>query len=169
LTGVNQLGRRRTMMTTNSAPPKTPTPERQVTIVVGVDGSPGSLRAVEWAATEAERRGGVLEIHTAYSPGYVFVTADDIRQAMQRIIEEATSAAAETAPDIPVRGVAHEATPARSLIAASRDADLLVVGSRGRGGFAGLLLGSVSQQCSLHAHCTTVIVRTPDAHEGAAQ
>lgn len=154
-------------MTTDTSPPETASPEPSVTIVVGVDGSRGSLRAVEWAAAEARRRGGVLEIHTAYNPGYVFVTADDVRQAMQRIIEEATSAAAEVAPDIPVRGIAHEATPARSLITASRDADLLVVGSRGLGGFAGLLLGSVSQKCSLHAHCTTVIVRTPEAHEGS--
>lgn len=136
-------------------------------IVVGVDGSEGGLRAAAWAAAEARRGGGELEIHTAYSPGYVFVTAEDVRQAMARVIDEAAEVAAAVAPDVPVHGVTHEATPAHSLIEASRDADLLVVGSRGRGGFAGLLLGSVSQQCSLHAHCTTVIVRVPAPHGGA--
>ncbi|MGH9092789.1 MAG: universal stress protein [Acidimicrobiales bacterium] len=128
-------------------------------IVVGVDGSAGGLRAVEWAAAEAGRRGGELEISTVYSPGYVFVTAEDVRQAMQRVIHEAAGRAEAVAPGVTVRAVTHEAIPARSLIEASRDADLLVVGSRGHGGFAGLLLGSVGQQCSLHAHCTTVIVR----------
>jgi nucleotide-binding universal stress UspA family protein len=141
---------------------------RRRRIVVGVDGSQGSVRAVEWAAAEAGRGGAELEIHTAYSPGYVFVTAEDVRQAMHQVVHEATEVAAAIAPGVPVRGVAHEATPARSLIEASRGADLLVVGSRGRGGFAGLLLGSVSQQCSLHAHCTTVIVRTPPAQPGRA-
>lgn len=156
-------------MTTTSAPPATAAPAPPRTILVGVDGSPGSLRAVEWAATEAQRCGGALEIHTAYSPGYVFVTSDDVRRAMQRIVDEAASVASEIAPEVTVRKVAEEATPARSLIAASRNADLLVVGSRGRGGFAGLLLGSVSQQCSLHAHCTTVIVRAPGDHEEVAR
>ena len=135
-------------------------------IVVGVDGSEGGLRAVEWAAAEAGRCGGELEIHTAYSPGYVFVTPEDVRQAMQRVVREATEKAEAAAPGVPVRAVTHEATPARSLVEASRDADLLVVGSRGHGGFAGLLLGSVSQQCSLHAHCTTVIVRAASGRPG---
>lgn len=131
-------------------------------IVVGVDGSAGGIRAAEWAAAEATRCGGTLEVHTAYRPGYVFATEEDVREDMQQVVDEAAAAAEAAAPGVSVSRTTHEATPARSLIEASRDADMLVVGSRGRGGFAGLLLGSVSQQCSLHAHCTTVIVRAPE-------
>lgn len=149
-------------MTTQAAAGGSSATAARPRIVVGVDGSAGGIRAAEWAAAEAARCDGTLEIHTAYRPGYVFVTEEDVREAMQQVVDEATAAAAVVAPGVTVSGATHEATPARTLIEASRDADMLVVGSRGRGGFAGLLLGSVSQQCSLHAHCTTVIVRAPE-------
>ena len=69
---------------------------------------------------------------------------------------------ATVAPGVTFKGVTHEGPAAKVLLEASEGADLLVVGSRGLGGFSGLLLGSVSQQCSLHAHCPVVIVRPQD-------
>lgn len=141
--------------TTSLAPP----PHR---VVVGIDGSEGGIRALEWAAAEADRSGAVLEVHTAYGTGYVFITPSEVHQTMQRLIDEAVDHVVTTAPGVVVKGVIHEGAPAKALIEASRGADLLVVGSRGLGGFSGLLLGSISQACSLHAHCPVVIVRPCD-------
>jgi nucleotide-binding universal stress UspA family protein len=130
--------------------------------VVGIDGSEGSHRALEWAATEAARNGGVLEVHAVYSQGYAFVTPHEVERAMQRLLDDAATQIADVAPGVAFKGVIDEGSAAQILIEASKGAELLVVGSRGRGGFSGLLLGSVSQQCSLHAHCPIVIVRPPD-------
>jgi nucleotide-binding universal stress UspA family protein len=127
-------------------------------IVVGVDGSAGGTGALDWAVAEAERTGAVLDVHTVYAPGYVFVTAEEIQMAMDKVIEGAVERVAELAPSVPVGGTTHEGSAAAVLIEASRGASLLVVGSRGGGGFAGLALGSVSQQCAQHAHCPVVIV-----------
>jgi nucleotide-binding universal stress UspA family protein len=131
-------------------------------VVVGIDGSAGSDHALEWAAAEAARRGAVLEVHTSYSPGYAFITPQEVQQAMQHVLDEAVNHIVDLAPGLAFEGVTHEGSAAKVLIEASKGADLLVVGSRGLGGFSGLLLGSVSQQCSLHAHCPIVIVRPPE-------
>lgn len=128
-------------------------------IVVGIDGSAESMKALDWAAAEADRCGVVLEIQTAYEPGYQFITHDEVQRTMERLIAEAKDRVAKTAPGVHTASGVHEESPARILIEASDGADLLVVGSRGLGGFKGLLLGSVSQQCSLHAHCPITIVR----------
>ena len=128
-------------------------------IVVGVDGSENATRALEWAASQAERTGTLLEIHTSYGPGYVFITPSEVEQTLQRLVDQATARAVQVAPGVVTRGKTHQGSPATALIEASDGADLLVVGSRGLGGFRGLLLGSVSQQCSLHAHCPVVIIR----------
>ncbi|MHB1584517.1 MAG: universal stress protein [Acidimicrobiales bacterium] len=138
-------------------------------IVVGVDGSDGSTQALEWAAGEAGRTGATLELHTAYGPGGVLTTPASTERAMRRLVEQSTAHVHESAPNVDTVGLTHEGSPVTALIDASRGAELLVVGSRGRGGFAGLLLGSVSQQCAVHAHCPVVIVRpTDDAASGAA-
>jgi nucleotide-binding universal stress UspA family protein len=131
-------------------------------VVVGVDGSEGSNRALEWAAAEAARRGAILEAHTSYGQGYAFITSQEVHQAMQHLLDEAANHIADLAAGVTFKGVVHEGSAAKFLIEASEGADLLVVGSRGLGGFSGLLLGSVSQQCSLHAHCPIVIVRAPE-------
>ncbi len=128
-------------------------------IVVGVDGSEIAMKALDWAALEADRTGAVLEIHTAYEPGYVHVTQDEIQKNMERLVEEATARVAQLAPGVTTKSVTREESPATALIEASDGADLLVVGARGLGGFKGLLLGSVSQKCCLHAHCALVVVR----------
>jgi nucleotide-binding universal stress UspA family protein len=128
-------------------------------LVVGVDGSEGSQTALEWAAAEAGRTGAVIEIHAAYSPGYAFLTPSDVQRVLQEMIENATSHISSIAPDLMTKGIAHEGPPGAALVDASYGANLLIVGSRGLGGFAGLLLGSVSQQCVLHAHCPVLVVR----------
>jgi nucleotide-binding universal stress UspA family protein len=128
-------------------------------IVVGVDGSDGATKALDWAAAEAERTGAVLEIETAYEPGYLHVTKDEIQRCMDVLIENAAARVAKLAPGVTTVGRTHEESPAAVLIEASEGADLLVVGSRGLGGFKGLVLGSVSQQCSHHAPCPITIVR----------
>jgi nucleotide-binding universal stress UspA family protein len=144
------------MATTTTAPDHAAPIKR---VVVGIDGSEGSNRALEWAADQAGRTGAILEVHASYGPGYVFITAQEVHQSLQQLIDEAANHIATVAPGVTFKGVTHEEPAAKVLIEASEGADLLVVGSRGLGGFSGLLLGSVSQQCSLHAHCPVVIVR----------
>ncbi len=128
-------------------------------IVVGVDGSECANRALDWAAAYANRTGSVLEIQTAYEPGYVHIAGDEVQRVMGRIVDEARARVATSAPTVATVCETHEEVPAKVLIDASDGADLLVVGSRGLGGFKALLVGSVSQQCSLHASCPVTIVR----------
>ncbi len=128
-------------------------------VVVGIDGSDASDRALAWAATAAARTGAVLEGHCSQGVGYLYTPRDEAQMASQRTIDEAADRVADMAPGVTFKGVAHEGPAAKDLIDASEGADLLVVGSRGLGGFRGLLLGSVSQQCTLHARCPIVIVR----------
>ena len=136
-------------------------------VVVGIDGSPASERALEWAAAEAARSGAVLEGHTSFEPGYVFISRDEVELAMKKVVDQAAAVVANIAPGVTFKGVAHDGFAAKDLIDASKEADLLVVGSRGLGGFRGLLLGSVSQQCALHSHCPVVIVRSLEAQQQA--
>jgi nucleotide-binding universal stress UspA family protein len=156
-------------------------------IVVGVDGSDSSNKALEWALDQARLRGDavLLLMHGyrppasrnpyAYSypympPGAVsdMVEQEDqyreqqetvARQHAEALIEGALDSAGGAPAGIAVKKVTMAIDPAKALVEASGDADLLVVGSRGRGGFNGLLLGSVSQQCVHHAPCPVVVVR----------
>jgi nucleotide-binding universal stress UspA family protein len=141
------------------------------TIVVGVDGSSGSHEALRFAAEEARLRGATLRVvtawhipSTAYSGGFV---APFDRREFERnadvACEKALAAVREQVADLEVQRVVGEGQPAHVLLEEARDADLLVVGTRGHGGFAGLLLGSVSQQCAHHAPCPVVIVNEPKA------
>jgi nucleotide-binding universal stress UspA family protein len=137
-------------------------------IVVGVDGSDPAARALHWAAGEARVRNGRIKIVSAwyvptvvYSSGYVPMVAPTSDESSQHAAQEIAEGAVR---ELETMGLEAESTvvhgnAAESLIDASADADLLVVGSRGHGGFAGLLLGSVSAQCAHHAHCPVVIVR----------
>ncbi len=138
-------------------------------IVVGVDGSKTAELAVRWAAAEARRRGAGLELVAAwevptsnYGFGLAPITEDVVKGLMQAA-EENLGAAIDVvraeAGDVDVTTRVVEGQPAWALLDVSEDADLLVVGSRGLGGFRELLLGSVSQQCAHHARCPVVIVR----------
>ena len=133
-------------------------------IVVGVDGSPQAQRALDWAVAEALRTGDTLHLVAAWmfpmALGYAFTTTvHEVSQAAQDMVDRAVAQVAEVAPELAVTGETTEQPPGPALVASSKGADLLVVGSRGLGGFEGLLLGSVSQYCSRHATCSVVVVR----------
>lgn len=147
------------------------------TIVVGVDGSPSSDGALDWALQEAELRGArvvallvsALPWSLGYDPNWhedrESVSAER-RAEVDRAV--AASRARVGAPDdlVVEARVQLDERPAFVLITAAAEADLLVVGSRGRGGFRGLLLGSVSTACVHHAPCPVVVV--PDHAADAA-
>ena len=139
-------------------------------IVVGVDHSPGAKAALVFANEEARLRGATLRAVHAWQYGYIGYTGpegrvppiggniDELHTAADAALEASVR---EALPDTDVEIELHaiQGAPAGVLVEESRDADLLVVGSRGHGGFAQLLLGSVSQQCAHHAECPVVIVR----------
>jgi nucleotide-binding universal stress UspA family protein len=142
-------------------------------IVVGVDGSPHANTAVEWGATRARQTGASLRlVHTydvpipvpatplaAPMPPFTAEPATYAAQAGEAVLDAAVDVAHRHGPDIDVTTELGVGGAAPALIDASAEAALLVVGSRGRGGFTGMLLGSVSVQVSAHAHCPTVVVR----------
>jgi len=133
-------------------------------IVVGVDGSPASERALDWAIAEAQRTDATLHVVSAWvfpmALGYAFTTTvHEVRETAQGIVDRALARAAELAPGLAATGETVEQLPAPALVAASKGAALLVVGSRGLGGFEGLLLGSVSRYCTCHATCSVIVVR----------
>jgi nucleotide-binding universal stress UspA family protein len=137
------------------------------TIVVGVDGSEGATHALEWAAAEAGRSGAELSIVGAWSFGGHLGSVPAPADEAHRVVREAHARLDEHFPGLSVRDIVREGTPAYVLIDAGRDADLLVVGSRGLGGFRGLLLGSVGQHCLTHAACSVVVVRSPGVSAGS--
>lgn len=139
-------------------------------IVVGVDGSAGSRAALRWAIEEARYRCGIVEVVTAYLPTYVPAAPDfgyvplDPVDVVEEVRKMQDDVVADIAAQVDTTGVPIEqrflkGRAADTLIAAADGADMLVVGNRGRGGFRGLLLGSVSQQVTHHATCPVVIVR----------
>lgn len=146
-------------------------------LVVGVDGSEGARRALEWALEEARMRRldvcalGVVPIHlVALSvPGYPYADEHYINDLLTDTQEMVAQAVADitSSPEVKVTSRAVLGAPAEALVEASAKAEMLVVGSRGRGGFSGLLLGSVSQQCASHALCPLVVIR-PCSSEGLA-
>jgi nucleotide-binding universal stress UspA family protein len=140
------------------------------TIVVGVDGSDHSKAALTWAVEEAALRGARVralhawQVYPALHPGTT-ITARDFDEVRAQADSFVKDFVAEVVPDhdgVEIEAVAVQGqTVAPALIDAAADADLLVVGSRGLGGFRGLLLGSVSQQCVHHATCPVVVLPRP--------
>jgi nucleotide-binding universal stress UspA family protein len=132
-------------------------------IVVGVDGSPGSRKALEFAFAHADRTGAPLTAIHAWHEGVVRRETEDglaeeIREA-DRLLGEALAGFGESYPDVKVTPEVVPVSPARVLADASDAAALVVVGSRGLGAFAGLALGSVSQSVLHHARCPVAVVR----------
>lgn len=134
-------------------------------IVVGVDDSAGAKEALRFALEEARvRRVGLRAVHALGSLGSYYLTAVDVgvvHRAAEEMIENAIREVPSEDGSAEIERGVVEGAPATVLVEESRGADLLVVGSRGHGGFVGLLLGSVSQQCAHHAECPVVIVRAP--------
>ena len=141
-------------------------------IVVGVEGSGYAREALIWAIEEAHHRGAVVEVVTCFSPTYVpaapdlgYVPLDSFDLAtevekMQSEVIEAALAAADFSDEGEIRRSLKKGRPADTLMAAAAGATMLVVGNRGRGGFVGLRLGSVSQAIAHHSPCPLVIVRS---------
>lgn len=137
------------------------------TIVVGVDGSEGSLKALRFALEEARRRGGEIKAVNAwhipaiaYEVGWTAAPLDlgEFSSLAEESLKSSLEAVDAAGSGVAVTQVVREGQAAEVLCAEAGGADLLVVGSRGLGGFRGLLLGSVSQQCSAHAPCPVVII-----------
>lgn len=138
-------------------------------IVVGIDGSHNASRALDWAMAEAALRKAhltVLAVHSVpasyWTGAPVLLPGDEgkvgeIREAAESTVAAATAKLGASQPES-VTVTAVDGFPAQELIKASKDADLLVVGTRGGGGFAVLMLGSVSNQVVHHAACPVVVV-----------
>ncbi|MET8161373.1 universal stress protein [Sphaerisporangium sp. NPDC005289] len=135
-------------------------------VVVGVDGSPPSLAAVRWAAEDAvRRRRGLRVVHVvdpwvfdqplATPPGF----RDSLSELSGNVLADAAREAAERAPALAVETATLTGTVREQLLIAAKDAEALVVGSRGLGGFLGLVLGSVSMGVAGRAGCPVVVVR----------
>jgi nucleotide-binding universal stress UspA family protein len=141
-------------------------------VLVGVDGSPGSALALRYAFHQATVRGGRLRVIRTWTPPPPEWTPatydpDSIAAAKRAEVEEMLAEGRQAFPEVEVTVDVFADRPGRALVEASRDAQLVVVGSRGRGGFRGLLLGSVSQQLLHHSACPVAVVRDlppePDA------
>jgi len=136
------------------------------TIVVGVDGSASSVEALRFAAREARLRGATLHAVTAWHiPGVAYgggfapsVNVRSFESNAQESLDGALAKLGEEREGVSIVLKVREGHPAHVLAEEARGADMLVVGSRGHGGFTGLLLGSVSQQCAHHAPCPVAIV-----------
>jgi nucleotide-binding universal stress UspA family protein len=133
-------------------------------IVVGVDGSESSKQALAWAVRQARLTGAVVEAITAwefpYATGYPAPMPDvDFAELATKIVTDAIAEIGADTDAVAVRYRVVEGNAARVLVDASAGADLLVVGSRGHGGFVEALLGSIGQHCVHHATCPVVVIR----------
>ena len=141
-------------------------------IVAGVDGSDSSLSALRWAIRQAGLTGAAVDAVAAWhfpaaaaSYGYVPVGTgedNDFKEITEKVLADAISSTLDPGSDVRVRSHVIEGNAAQVLIDASDGAELLVVGSRGHGGFTEALLGSVSQHCVHYAHCPVVVIRGQD-------
>ena len=134
-------------------------------ILVGIDGSEGSLQALRWALAEARRRHDAVQVlHCWHVPYYGDMTGmmaypgTILQEAGATVLAEALAAVHDEAQGVSVTTRVEQGSAAQVLIEASKNADLIVVGRRGHGGFVGLLIGSVAAQVAGHASCPVVIV-----------
>ncbi|WP_407562534.1 universal stress protein [Streptomyces sp. 184] len=147
-------------------------PAREGPVLAGVDGSPAGDAAIEFAFAEAAMRGaGIIAVH-AWSPWTAEVpppqdpavpyasAPGELAANEERLLAEALAGRQERYPGVPVERRVLRGGPRETLIEASREAALAVVGARGRGGFMGMLLGSVSQALLHHADCPVAVVRS---------
>lgn len=151
--------------------------KRTTVVVVGVDGSAGAKAALRWALAEARLRKATVRAVHAWTFGYIDGTAEgypslgsytslgidvsDVHRAAEDLLERAIADVGTDTEGIEIERQVIQGRAAEILVQAASSRDLLVVGSRGHGGFIGLLLGSVSQQCVHHAPCPVVVVHSP--------
>jgi nucleotide-binding universal stress UspA family protein len=154
--------------------------EQAMIVVVGVDGSPGAMEALRWAVAEARLRNSRLRIVHAWAfgftggpgSGYGYPTgtrgglftgagSEQLRRASEELLDRMMTEIGAEAEGIEIEREVIEGGAAEVLVDSVSEGDLLVVGSRGHGGFAGLLLGSISHQCVHHAPCPVVVVHAP--------
>jgi nucleotide-binding universal stress UspA family protein len=143
-------------------------------IVVGIDGSEAAKNALRWALEEARLRSAdIVAVHAwetpptvpepGPAPGFDLVgVLPVVEEAGERLAKSVVDEVVGDDSDVAVQPLAIIGPPASVLVDAAQDADMLVVGSRGHGGFAALLLGSVSQQLAHHAPCPLLIHRQAD-------
>lgn len=136
-------------------------------VVAGVDGSKSSAQAIDFAFDQADAlRAQVVAIHAWTSPFLTYADGasmlqfdeEKVREESRLLVAESVAGAAADHPDVRWTTELVSGSAAQALVRRSESADLIVVGSRGRGGFTGLLLGSVSQSVLHHAHCPIAIV-----------
>ena len=138
-------------------------------VLVGVDGSEGSRRALAWAAAEAREHGAKLRVLAAWNPtpppvgigyaGYPTAEVPNLQKTSEQSLADTVTDVLGPDHGLDITQEVLEGHPAQLLIDASEDADLVVVGCRGHGGFAGMLLGSVSQHLAAHAHGPVAVIR----------
>jgi nucleotide-binding universal stress UspA family protein len=146
---------------------------RESRVVVGVDGSQSSLTALRWAVRQAALTGAIVDAviawqypvnHGAYgsygwAPVAVEESGTDFDEIAQKTLADAVAKSVDPQSAVIVRQRVVQGNPAQALLDATNGAELLVVGSRGHGGFTGALLGSVGLHCVHHAHCPVVVIR----------
>jgi nucleotide-binding universal stress UspA family protein len=142
-----------------------PDPQPTHRIVVGVDGSSCSLDALEWAIRQAQLTGARVLVVTAWQRpsavgwGLPVAPSPSPSEDANSVLEEVLEPVRKRHPNVDIQSKTVEGHPAPALVEASQGADLVVVGSHGRGAFAGMLLGSVSRHCVSHASCPVLVVR----------
>jgi nucleotide-binding universal stress UspA family protein len=165
-------------MTSDNAPSaetaQSSTAAPQQAIVVGVDGSENADRAMLWAAAEAEQRGTTLTlVHALHLPGAAGLPLEPPEYAQRRrsagraLLDEAAAAVRSRHPQLALDLELSDLDPAHTLTEFSREAVLVVSGTRGHGGYTGMLLGSVSRKLAAHVHCPLVVVHGEAAREVA--
>jgi nucleotide-binding universal stress UspA family protein len=140
-------------------------------IVVGIDGSESSKAALRWAIRQAKLTGASVDAVTAwrYPAGYGWTPVAselDFEAEAKRALTEALGEVSGLDPEVRVRPLVAEGQAAEVLLRTAKGADLLVIGSRGHGGLASAVIGSVSLNCVLHAHCPVLVLR--DGHDAAS-
>lgn len=142
-------------------------------IVAGVDGSPSSLEALRWAVRYAEMSGGTVDAViswqfpiTASGLGWAPTAPWDDTNFAELAVKTLSDVVADVSPPpaVTIRQSAVEGNAAEVLLETAKDADLLVLGNRGHGGFTDALIGSVSTRCLHHAACPVLVVKEPKNH-----
>lgn len=134
-------------------------------IVVGIDGSAQSKSALRWAVRQAEKQNSVVRVVAVWhQPVYFAATPRpfperELQDAAQQAVDEAVAEATKDVPGFEAETSIQRGHPPRVLLKAAEGAEMLVLGYRGRGGVAGMLLGSVVLQCVQHATCPVVVIR----------